>query len=311
MKQNDNEATPPMIVRYSTSLNNGIEQQHISRHAIGYVVRGDKYIYLGDKCLHAKRGDIFFLGEGIHHIEDVSERYSHFEQILFYFSSDELKHIITTFNISHNLEITNNHCCAKCRSGNAITMKAPHHLSSFFKNAINYIYDDEFTHDPAAESIKLTELVYLITSHEDCCLKYKLIECIDTDKSTFEQIVYANTFNDIPIERLADLCNRSLTSFKKEFKRVFDTSPHQWFLRQRLSHSRLLLISTRRSVAEIGVECAFPNTSHFIKLFKRCYKSTPSVFRQEYLELINKQNQTREQEKEATEEKEVDKEMAI
>ncbi len=281
------QSTAPMIVRYSTSMNNGVEQLQITRHAIGYVVRGDKYIYDGDRCLHAHRGDLFFLHEGIHHIEDVSEKHSHFEQIIFYFSSEELKHIVTTFNIAYHLDIDSKHCCAQCRNADSIVVKSPTHLSSFFTNSINYIYDDDFSHDAAAESIKMTELVYLISSHEDGCLKHKLIECIDTDKSSFEQVVFENTFKDVPIELLANMCNRSLTSFKKEFHRVFNNSPHQWFLSQRLVHARLLLISTRKSVAEIGTECTFPNTSHFIKLFKRRYQCTPSLYRQHYLSIKN------------------------
>lgn len=43
--------------------------------------------------------------------------------------------------------------------------------------------------------------------------------------------------------------------------------------------ARLLLISTSKSISEIGVECTFPNTSHFIKLFKKEYGSTPAIYR--------------------------------
>ncbi len=287
----ESEKSLPMIVRYSTQLNNGIEQQHIMRHAIGYIVRGDKFIHMGNKCLHAKKGDIFFLNEGIHNIEDVPERYSQFEQIVFYFTSEEIKHIITSFNLTYGLRVNNKHCCSKCHNGNAVTIKAPRHLDSFFKNAVNYILDDGFAHDSAAESIKTTELIYLIASQADSCLKYKLIDCIDSEKSTFEQTIYANIFNDIPLELLAELCKRSPTAFKKEFKQRFQTSPHQWFLAQRLSHARLMLISTHYPIAEIGAECAFLNTSHFIKLFKRQYKCTPSVFRQRYFTAMDKQAQ--------------------
>ncbi len=55
--------------------------------------------------------------------------------------------------------------------------------------------------------------------------------------------------------------------------------PHKWFIRQRLMHSRLLLISTSKSISEIGNECTFPNTSHFIKLFKKEYQMTPATYR--------------------------------
>ncbi|MBQ5358390.1 MAG: helix-turn-helix transcriptional regulator, partial [Alistipes sp.] len=96
------------------------------------------------------------------------------------------------------------------------------------------------------------------------------------------QVVYRNIFNDISIEELASLSHRSLTSFKKEFRRHFVMPPHRWFIRQRLMHSRLLLISTSKSISEIGVECAFPNTSHFIKLFKKEYGHTPAIYRSRY-----------------------------
>ena len=102
---------------------------------------------------------------------------------------------------------------------------------------------------------------------------------MDVASGNFEQIVYNHMFKDVSIEQLSEICNRSLTSFKKEFKRHFEMPPHKWYIRQRLMHSRLLLISTSKSVSEIGHECAFPNTSHFIKLFKKEYSITPSVYR--------------------------------
>ncbi|MFR9523157.1 MAG: AraC family transcriptional regulator [Rikenellaceae bacterium] len=287
-------------------MNSGIEPLTIARHAIGYIVRGEKYIYDGDTSLIVHRGDIFFMGKGVHHIENVSEKHSHFEQILFYFSSEELKQMITTFGVTYNLNITNEHCCNKCRIGNSVATSSTPFLKSFFNSAIDYLYDENFTHDQAAENIKMTELIYHIISQEDCCLKSKVIGCIDLNKSSFEQIIYANTFNDIPIDRLAILCNRSLTSFKKEFRRLFDTSPHQWFLHQRLSHARLLLISTRQSIAEIGEECSFPNTSHFIKLFKRLYEQTPATYRQHHM-LINSRQHTSSVEYEEQKNMEADK----
>ncbi len=283
MKQNLPENySQPTIIRYSTSMNGGVEAINISRHAIGYVVRGDKYIYDGDTCLHAERGDMFFLNKGLHHVEDIAEKNSHFEQVIFYFTAEELKRIVTTFSITYNMNITNEHSCSQCRKSSSITLKSPQYLRNFFNNVLTYLYEEDFVHDNTAESIKLTELIYLILSHEDCCIKNKVIGCIDTEKTTFEQIIYANTFNDISIDDLAGLCNRSLTSFKKEFKRIFDIPPHQWFLRQRLNFSRLLLISTSKSVAEIGSECSFPNTSHFIKLFKRSYLDTPATYRNKH-----------------------------
>ena len=92
-------------------------------------------------------------------------------------------------------------------------------------------------------------------------------------------VAAAITKADISVEEIAKRCNRSLTSFKKEFFRIYGTSPHQWLIRQRLIHARLLLISTDKAIAEIGTACAFPNTSHFIKLFRKQYGMTPATYR--------------------------------
>ena len=60
--------------------------------------------------------------------------------------------------------------------------------------------------------------------------------------------------------------------------------PHKWwYIRQRLMHSRLLLISTSKSISEIGNDCTFPNTSHFIKLFKKEYQMTPATYRNRHI----------------------------
>ena len=141
----------------------------------------------------------------------------------------------------------------------------------------------DFRHDETAENIKMTELIYLIASHEDCCIKSKLLSNVDAAKENFEQTVYDHIFKDISIEELSKLTNRSLTSFKKEFRRHFQMPPHKWYIRQRLMHSRLLLISTSKSISEIGNECTFPNTSHFIKLFKKEYQMTPATYRHKHL----------------------------
>ena len=117
---------------------------------------------------------------------------------------------------------------------------------------------------------------------DECCLRSKVLSNVDAAYGNFERVVYSHIFQDMSIEELASISHRSLTSFKKEFRRHFMMPPHRWFIRQRLMQSRLLLISTSKSISEIGNECTFPNTSHFIKLFKKEYGMTPAIYRTRY-----------------------------
>ena len=279
----DSSTQQPMIVKYTETLHNGIQSQVLSRYAVGYILQGTKYIYDGDQRQVLTRGTVFYLGIGHHYIENCPENNQPFEQILFYYRPDDLQRILMHLNIAYGLDISNRHSCEKCRNTTHVAMPAWNSLRNFFASTHDFLRDEESRHDEAAEDIKMTELIYLIASHEDSCLRSKLLSNVDTAKKNFEQTIFANIFKDIPIEELARLTNRSLTAFKKEFRRHFQIPPHKWFIRQRLMHSRLLLISTSKSISEIGNECAFPNTSHFIKLFKKEYQMTPAVYRHRHL----------------------------
>ena len=138
-------------------------------------------------------------------------------------------------------------------------------------------------HNDIGQRIKLNELIYLLLTEEDGCIRRKVLRSSDTASGQFVNIIYENIFNDVSVEMLAEMTNRSLTSFKKEFKRLFNAPPHKWIVEQRLDRARVMLASTTRTVSEIGAECAFSNISHFIKLFKQRYNETPASFRRRSL----------------------------
>lgn len=283
----------PMIVKYVETLHNGIQTHSLSRYAIGYILRGTKHIYDGDKRQTLRKGDVFYMGVGHHYIENLPENGQPFEQILFYYTPADLQRILMHLNIAYGMQITNEHNCTRCQNTTHVAMPAWNTLRNFFLNTNNYLRDEEQRHDGTAENIKMTELIYMLVSQEDCCLKSKLLCSVDTAKENFEQIIHDNIFRDISIEDLAQLTARSLTSFKKEFRRHFQMPPHKWFIRQRLMHARLLLISTSKSISEIGNECTFPNTSHFIKLFKKEYQMTPAAYRHRHLTTMDPATQQR------------------
>lgn len=277
-----NKIQQPVITKYMQSLRGGIQQYTLSRYAVGYVMRGRKYIYYGDTRYEVNRGEMFYMNIGSHHIEDVPEVGKPFEQITFFYSSEMLSDILNNLSINFNLEIENNHLCGNCNCAPGhVVFPAWPTVKNFFSTMNQYLKEDVFNKEPIAEKLKITELMFLIMSNPECCIKTKILSSINSSAENFELIVNQYVFSDLGIEDLAKLCNKSLTSFKKEFKSRFNESPHKWMIRKRLKHSRLLLMSTGKSVAAIGAECNFPNTSHFIKLFKKEYGLTPATYRQQ------------------------------
>lgn len=279
------ETRQPSIVKYSQSERVGIQPQNMTRQAIGYVIRGKKFIYSGDVANQVNSGDLFYLSAGHHYMEDIPENNRPFEQIFFYFTPEQLSHNLSQLSVNFGgLSIDQHHSCDNCHGKNFVIFPAWRTIRSFFYSLNQYIKDGLITGNSTPDSLKMMELIYLIVSNPNCCIQNKIMAHSDTIKESFEQTIQKNIFNDVSIEELAQQTNRSLTSFKKEFKRQFFEPPHKWLIKQRLIHSRLLLISTSKSIAEIGTECNFPNPSHFIKLFKKEFGFTPSVYRNRHIE---------------------------
>lgn len=284
MKETFSASNLPAIVKEIQSEPSDIRPLSLSRHAVGYVLKGRKLVHYGDRILQVNQGDIFFLPTGLHYVEDIPAANRPFEQVVVYYSPEQFSRYLTMLSMKFGMVIDEHHHCTNCHERQAVAYPAWKSMKSFFALIDDHLRDGLLETDVIAESLKMLELVYLIVSNPDCCIQSKVLEHSDSLKESFEQTVHNNVFTNISIEELAQLTNRSLTSFKKEFKRLFFESPHQWMIKQRLMHARLLLISSAKPVAEIGSECNFPNTSHFIKLFKKEFGLTPSVYRHRYMD---------------------------
>lgn len=258
----------------------GVESTKLSRNTIGMVLHGEKYIQQDDQTIRVSTGDIFFMGLGSHLVENVPSASAPFEQISFHFSASQLQHVVASFD-QELLDIaTREHSDEKLRFMNVAEAKASKITRNFFLGVNSHYECRGFIDDKMSEQLKLTELAHNIIKHEGGDIRRLLMMSLDSERATFERVIYSNILKDKSIANLADECRRSVTSFKKEFKSIFNTPPHQWYLRQRLNHARLLLSTTHHTIAQVGTICTFPNTSHFIKLFKRRFGMTPATYRQ-------------------------------
>lgn len=269
------------VVRITERENSGIHSISLSRIAIGYIHSGAKYLYHNDRCFAVEEGNLFVLDTGFHYEENIIGENGRFEQIIFYLSSDTLQQAIFGLNINYGLSFSSRHSCNKCISHNFAIAKCDAPIRNFFMGIDLSLRNAGLLHNDIGQRIKLNELIYLILSGEDNCTKRKILRSADTSSGHFVNTIYDNIFNDISVETLAEMTHRSLTSFKKEFKRIFDKPPHRWIIEQRLDRAKILLYSTSRTISEIGLECGFANISHFIKLFKQRYHCTPASFRRQ------------------------------
>lgn len=81
--------------------------------------------------------------------------------------------------------------------------------------------------------------------------------------------------SEVTLDELAAWCSVSKYYLIKIFRKTIGMTPHQYLLHVRISHARVMLLSTSDTVASIGEAVGFPNTSSFIAVFKKLEGTTP------------------------------------
>ena len=94
-----------------------------------------------------------------------------------------------------------------------------------------------------------------------------------------EQIMEANFSYNLKLEDFANMCNLSLSSFKRLFGSVYNTSPGKWLAEKRLNYAAHLLRTSDKNINQVSYESGFEDSSSFIRAFKAKYQSTPLQYR--------------------------------
>lgn len=95
-------------------------------------------------------------------------------------------------------------------------------------------------------------------------------------------VMEENFAYNLKLENYAQLCHMSLSTFKKFFKRHYNTTPALWLKNKKLDLASKKLLTTYLSVNQISFECGFEDASHFIRVFKEKYLLTPLQYRQKF-----------------------------
>jgi AraC-like DNA-binding protein len=130
--------------------------------------------------------------------------------------------------------------------------------------------------------LKLKELIInILTSPHNPSLSAYFQSLLSSEKPSIRQIMEANFSYNLSLEEFARLCHRSLSSFKRDFKKHFNVSPGKWLLRKRLDYSAILLKNSDLNITQIVFECGFEDLSHFSRAFKEKFGVPPINFRKE------------------------------
>lgn len=146
-------------------------------------------------------------------------------------------------------------------------------LASCLSSLIPYFDMKDLPEDIA--SLKITEAISILRAID---------KRIDNVLANFEQpgkidlagYMEKNFMFNLPLERFGYLTGRSLTTFKRDFSKIFNTTPQRWLTQKRLELAHYQFTEKQKRPIDVCYETGFENLSHFSYAFKKHYGYAPT-----------------------------------
>ena len=260
-----------VLVEYKCPLNVEEFRLWTESHVITFVISGKKDWYTPTKTFHLSGGDALFIKKGIYTTKQYFEE--DYCVMLFFMNDSFIKNFIIENQIKPIQQPGN-----KSPEG-VIQIDTDKSFNLSIESIFQYLTKGRSIPQPLIE-LKFKELIFNIALNPKNQGFYQiLLDIANTRKTDIEHIMNANFQYNLPLEAFAKLSGRSLSSFKRDFKTNFDTTPSKWLIAKRLDYSKMLLESSQMNINEICYESGFKNTSHFIQSFKKQFQLTPNQYR--------------------------------
>jgi len=252
-----------------------LKKEFFSQHNfISYTFSGEKRIYKADKSWYLESDVAIFARKGAY----LFEKFENIEHcVMVFFIPDSYIKAVVKENRGQ-LPATRQ---ATAAVDAVVKLDLTASTKAFFQSMLAYFQD------PPSESIlelKFRELLLNIMSNPRNQDVLSMASNITShERPSIQHVMEDNFLYNLTMEDFAKIALRSLPTFKREFKAIYNTTPGKWLLHKRLENANLLLNSTTKSVNEIAFESGFENNTHFSRVFKEKYGKSPLQFRKEIL----------------------------
>jgi AraC-like DNA-binding protein len=234
-------------------------------HMLVWFISGETKIIQADRSYVFKAGDIFLIPRNllatiIHYPVDGLPNKS----VVMHLTTERLRAFYNQIPLEPKVSATQ-----KIKSFNKHPL-----LESCLASLIPY-FDVQEKFPENIASLKITEAISVLRTID---------KNIDTILANFEEphkidladFMEKNFMFNMPLEKFGYLTGRSLTTFKRDFHKIFNITPQRWLTQKRLALAHYQLAEKKRKPIEVYLEIGFENLSHFSSAFKKQFGLTPT-----------------------------------
>jgi len=233
-------------------LSNSIlgREGYISNHVISILLSGKQQIKTYEEKL-------------------ITPQEGHFHSLLFYFGDDVIHEFLSNVSVSM---VNKTSVPEYLKLGSVPT------IQQFSKSLIE-IYQKENLKNKTLLNLKVLELLHLINNlvTEKDFTEF-LFQLTLPKKRNIKTFIETNFCKSLTVEDFAYLTGRSVSTFRRDFKNQFDTTPKKWLKEKRIEKAIQLLDTQKLTVTQLAFEVGYENISYFIKEFKGQVGLTPKQY---------------------------------
>ena len=148
-------------------------------------------------------------------------------------------------------------------------------LESFFASLIPY-FDLDSELPESLISLKIAEALAILRTIDEN-IDNLLADFSQPAKINLTDFMEKHYMFNMTMEKFGYLTGRSLTTFKRDFKKAFNTTPQKWIIQKRLALAHRLLAEKKQKPSDVYLETGFENLSHFSFAFKKHFGYTPTA----------------------------------
>jgi AraC-like DNA-binding protein len=122
--------------------------------------------------------------------------------------------------------------------------------------------------------IKIEEAITILRSID------KRVDCMlanfeEPGKINLSAFMERNYMFNMPLDKFAYLTGRSLATYRRDFAKIYNTTPQKWLTQKRLQLAHYQIAEKKQRPGDVYFEVGFENLSHFSHAFKTHFGYSP------------------------------------
>jgi AraC-like DNA-binding protein len=234
-------------------------------HMLVWFISGETKIVQADATYYFKKGDIFLIPRNqlatiINYPKDGQPH----KTVVMHLSTNRLRDYYAKLNVKPRTSSTQR---ILCYNNHPL-------LESCLSSLIPYFELKGLPRDIA--SLKITEAISILRTI-DKAIDNVLANFEEPGKIDLAGYMEKNFMFNLPLEKFGYLTGRSLTTFKRDFQKAFNTTPQRWLTQKRLELAHYQFVEKKKKPVDVCYEVGFENLSHFSFAFKKHFGYAPTA----------------------------------